>query len=214
MVPKFDTRPALCEAPSAIAVRRRLGIEPAQGGAGRRGADGAEDAGGMPALLVVLVRVAALQVGPHLVARHVGGRHLRPAGLERLRLGQDRRHQHRARMAAQRHVVVVERMRRRAVDPGRLGRRDAPADEVEAGIARRRRQRLLSSLGGSSMLPAIMVPTQSAKPVCTTLSASVGMAARRSSETKSPSERVSGSDMGSPPGVARLLRAARFLCRA
>jgi hypothetical protein len=41
-----------------------------------------------------------------------------------------------------------------------------------------------------------MVPTQSAKPVCTTLNASAGMAASRSSETKAPSERVSVSDMG------------------
>ena len=119
-----------------------VGVEAAQRGAGRGRADGAEDARGVPALLVVLVGIAALQVGPHLVARDVGRRHLRAARLQRLALRQDGRHQHRARMAAQRHIVVVERVRGRAVDPGRLRRRHALAHQVEAGVSRRRRQRL------------------------------------------------------------------------
>ena len=50
-------------------------------------------------------------------------------------------------MTAERHVVVVERMRRRTVDPGRLRRRCPRAHKVEASIAGRRRQHLGQDLG-------------------------------------------------------------------
>jgi hypothetical protein len=50
-------------------------------------------------------------------------------------------------------------------------------------------------LGGPSTLPAIMVPTQSAKPVWTTARAAGGTAARRRLETKAPSARVRDSPM-------------------
>ena len=51
-------------------------------------------------------------------------------------------HQHRAGMAAQRHVVVVERMRRGAVDPGGFGRRALFVAEGKRGGAVGRRQHL------------------------------------------------------------------------
>ena len=123
-------------------LRRLVRIEAAQRGAGRSGGDGAEDARGVPALLVVLLGIAALQVGPHLVARDIGRGELRAGGAQRLALGQDGRHQHGARVAAQSHVVVVERVRGGAVDPGGLGGRHARAGQVEGGVARGRSQRL------------------------------------------------------------------------
>src|SRR5262245_45008439 len=49
--------------------------------------------------------------------------------------------------------------------------------------------------GGASMLPAISVATQSAKPVCTTLKAGAGMASSRRPETKLPRDLVSACDM-------------------
>ena len=50
-------------------------------------------------------------------------------------------------------------------------------------------------LGGSSTLPAIIVPTQSAKPVWTTARASGGTVERRRPEMKVPSARVRDSPM-------------------
>ena len=76
----------------------------------------------MPALLVQQAGIAAEQFGPGLVAGDIGHDHVGARGAERFGLGEDRRHQHRAGMAAQTDIVVVERVRRGAVDPGRFGR--------------------------------------------------------------------------------------------
>ena len=71
-----------------------LGVEPAQRGASSAGADRTENAGRVPALDVMMAGVAARQLGPGLVAGDIGGEHLLATETQRLRLGQDRRHQH------------------------------------------------------------------------------------------------------------------------
>ncbi len=127
-------------------MRGLVRVEPAQRCArcGRR--DGAEDAGRVPALLVVLSSVAADKLGPDLEAGNIGRRQPRAADAEGLAFRQDRRHQHRARMAAQRHVVVVEGMRGGGVDQRCVRRGDALTRQVQAGVARRGRQHLAQDL--------------------------------------------------------------------
>ena len=77
IVPKFAIRPALCEAPSAIAVAVLCGIQLAQLRARRGGADRAIKARRMPALLVAAA-VAPHQLGPGLIARDIGDDHVGP----------------------------------------------------------------------------------------------------------------------------------------
>jgi hypothetical protein len=105
-------------------------------------------------------------------------------------------------MAAQGHVVEVQRVGGGGVDEGGLGRGDAGAGEIEAGLAARRRERPVEE-GGRVLdaLPAIMVPTQSAKPVWTTARASAGTSERRRLDTNAPREAVRESPISvSPPG--------------
>ena len=138
MVPKFDIRPELCEAPSAIACAALSASSRRSDGAGRGRADRAVQAGRMPALLVQQAGIAAEQLGPGFVAGDIGDDHVGAGGAERFGLGQDRRHQHGAGMAAQSHVVVVERMRRGAVDPGGFRRRALFRCRRSASPGRRR----------------------------------------------------------------------------
>ena len=125
---------------------RALGVEPAQIGAGRAGADRAKDAGRVPALAVMVAGVAARQLGPALVAGDIGGEHLAPAEAQRLGFGEDRWHQHGRDMAAAADIVVVERVAGGAVDPGRFRRGGGLAGEIEARSPGRRLQPLAQQL--------------------------------------------------------------------
>ena len=117
-------------------------IQPSQRGAGGGGGDRAEDAGRVPALAVMRAEVARHQLGPDLVAGEEGGHHVAARAAQALRLGQNGRHQHRARVAAQRNVVVVERVGGRAVDPGGFRRGRRAAGEAQRGIAGAGREHL------------------------------------------------------------------------
>ena len=77
----------------------------------------------MPALGVVLVLVAANELGPGFVAGHVGGDHRLAVSPDFVGFRQDGGDQHRARVAQQRGVVIVERMRGDAVEQGEIGGR-------------------------------------------------------------------------------------------
>ncbi len=142
--PKLDIRPADCDAPSAIATADFSGVQLAQLGTRRRRADRAIQPGRMPALLVQKPRIPPEQLGPGLIPGDIGGDHVRARGAQMLRLRQDGRDQHRAGMAAQRHVVIVQRMRRGAVDPGGLRGRGLARAERQCGRSVARCQRLAS----------------------------------------------------------------------
>jgi hypothetical protein len=111
--------------------RHAGGIQLAQLGTCRCSADGAKDARRMPALLMVHRHVAPYQFGPGLVARDIGHDHVLAAGAKHLGFRQDSRHQHGGGMAAQGHVIIVERVRRGAVDPAGLGPEARFATEIE-----------------------------------------------------------------------------------
>ena len=119
MVPKFATSPEDIEAAIAIAVATPLASRPrnlAQAAAAR---DGAEHGGRMPALAMQRHAFAHQQLGPDFEAGDIGGQHLGAARSAGLALGQDRRHQHGARMAVERHVVVIQNVSGDAVDQRR-----------------------------------------------------------------------------------------------
>ena len=94
-------------------------IEAAQFGAGRRCGDGAEHRTGMPALAVQRRRLARQQFGPHFEPCDIGRQHFGAARSARLALGEDRRHQHGARMAVEPDVVVVQHVGGHAIDERR-----------------------------------------------------------------------------------------------
>ena len=81
------------------------------------------------------------------------------------RLGQDRGDQHGAGVSAQRDIVVVQRMRRSAVDPGGLGGRGLAVAEGQGRrtVAGARVSVMMRTL--SSLRPAIIVPMVSMKPM-------------------------------------------------
>jgi hypothetical protein len=61
--------------------------------------------------------IATEQYSPCLVAGDIRHDHIGAGRAERFSLSQDRRDQHCAGMAAQAYIVIVKRVRRRAVDP-------------------------------------------------------------------------------------------------
>ena len=124
-------------------LRGLFGVQTAQAGAGRRGADGTVEAGGVPALLVQQAAVATEQLRPGFVAGDVGDDHVGARGVQGFGLGQDGGDQHGAGMAAQADVVVVERVGGGAVDPGGLGGGALLCAEGEGGGAVGGRQHLL-----------------------------------------------------------------------
>src|SRR5579862_5866398 len=73
----------------------------------------------MPALAMQRHRLAGNKFRPDFVTGDIGSEHLCAARTARLPLRQDRRNQHRARMAVERYVIVVEYMRGDAVDQRR-----------------------------------------------------------------------------------------------
>ena len=78
-----------------------------------------------------LVEVPWLQRGdlcPKFIARDIGRKRIAAAGIKRPTLCQNGGHQNRARMAGKRHVVIVEHVRRDAVDQRRIGGRKVTAD--------------------------------------------------------------------------------------
>ena len=110
-----------------------LGVQLAQLGAGRGGADRAIKPGGMPALLVQQPGVAAEQFSPGLIAGDVGGDHVGAGGAEMFGLGQDGGDQDGAGMAAQGDIVIVQRMGGGAVDPGGFRSRGLAVAEGQGG---------------------------------------------------------------------------------
>ena len=99
--------------------RRLRRIETAQFRAGRSRGDRSKHGRRMPALAMQRHRLAQQKLGPHFVAGHIGRQHFGAARSAGFALGEDRRNQHGARMAVERHVVVVQHMRGNAVDQGR-----------------------------------------------------------------------------------------------
>ena len=82
--------------------------------------DGTEHTSRMPAFQMVLAAVAAVQLGPHFIADDIGAQQIGTGATQHMPLSQDGRRDDRARVAGQRHVVVVERVRGGAVDAGGL----------------------------------------------------------------------------------------------
>ena len=113
---------------------RLLLVEAAQAGGRRGGCHGAEHAGGMPALGVMRVGLAADQLRPYLVADQVGADRGQARCADRFALGEHRRNQNGARMAGQRHVIVVERVSGHAIDERCLGRASALVTEQNARL--------------------------------------------------------------------------------
>ena len=99
--------------------RRLRGIETAQFGACCSSSNGAEHGRRMPALAMQRRRLAQQKLGPHFVAGDIGRQHFGAARSVCFALGKNRRHQDRARMAVERHIVVVQHVRGNAVDQGR-----------------------------------------------------------------------------------------------
>ena len=101
--------------------RAAFGIEAAQRRACGRGPHRAEEARRVPSLVVIAadVGVAARELRHRFVPRGVGGHHLRAGCAQRLGFGQHGRNERSARMpdAALRHIVEIERMGSRAIDP-------------------------------------------------------------------------------------------------
>ena len=190
MVPKLATRPELCEAPSAIACvalsasRPRSDAQAAAAAIAPKMPVGCHPSGGADP-------DHGRRVPPTLRSR----RHRRWPSARRSRPKPpprpESREPSRARMTTQGNIVVVERVRSGAVDPGGLGRGHAWARKIEAGLAGGGASALCKRRGGASMLPAISVPTQSAKPVWTTPSAPGGMLSSLMLATKRPRDVVS-----------------------
>ena len=84
----------------------------------------------MPAFLVQRIRLAVDQLGPDLVAGDVSGDHRLAVGGDLLGFGQDRRNQHGAGMAVEPGVVVIERMRGRAINQREIGRGETGLAEL------------------------------------------------------------------------------------
>ena len=145
-MPKFATRPALWEAAERQRLCRPFSIQAVQGRARGGCADGAEDPGWMPALLMMLVRVTPREFGPDFVSRSIGGCQLGAGRPEGLALGEDRRNQDRARMSAQGDIVEVEGVGGSSIDQRRIWRRNPRTRKIEAGVACSRRQHLLEQL--------------------------------------------------------------------
>ena len=101
-------------------------IEAAQFGARRGCGDRPEHRRRVPALAMQRHRFPFQKFGPDLVACDIGRQHLGAARSARLALREDRRHQHGARMAVERNVVVVQNVRSNAIDQ-RRGFDRAPA---------------------------------------------------------------------------------------
>ena len=80
----------------------------------------AKNAGGVPALQVVLIRLSGKQFGPDLIAHHIGTQCLKARNIQQMAFGQDGRHQHRAGVRRHGHIVKIKRMRRDTVDAGGL----------------------------------------------------------------------------------------------
>ena len=105
-------------------------IEAAQFGARRGCGDWPEHRRRVPALAMQRHWLAFQKFGPDLVACDIGRQHLGAARSARLALREDRRHQHGARMAVERNVVVVQNVRGNAIDQ-RRGFDRAPARPME-----------------------------------------------------------------------------------
>ena len=97
------------------------GREPVQMGDGGGRAHRAQHRGRVPALEMIGIGLAREQFGPDLVADQVGADRVGAGCAQALALGQHGRHQHRARVSAERDVVVVERMGRGGVDQRGIG---------------------------------------------------------------------------------------------
>jgi hypothetical protein len=76
---------------------------------------------GMPALQVIGVGLARQQLRPDFVTYQIGAQRVRARGAQIFALGQHRWNQYSARMAAERDVVVVERVGGGGVDQCRIG---------------------------------------------------------------------------------------------
>ena len=108
-------------------MRRLLGIELAQSRAGRSRRERAHDCGRVKAALVEAPRLQRGDLRPKLIARDIGRKRLAAAGIKRPTHCQNGGHQNRARMAGKRHVVIVEHVRRDAVDKRSIGGREVAA---------------------------------------------------------------------------------------
>ena len=202
MVPKLAVRPAARLAAMASACRDSLLVEPAQIGGGRGGCHRAEHAGRMPALGVMRIALATDQLRPHLVADQVRADRGQARCADRFALGEHRRHEHRARMAGQRHVVVVERVCRDTVDERSLGRAGALLAEQNARLVRgssawHGHASRTSCVTGSSR-PASMVAIVSTKPERMMRTASRGTLSNPGCATKRASWLVSPAMLRSP----------------
>ena len=127
-----------------------VGIQPIEPRAGRRRRQRSPDRGRVEAALVQRAGLELLQQRPHLVARHIGGERLFAARAERPAFGEDRGRERGARMPVHADIVIVEHMRRHAVDErGVAGRQVAPARDLRrAVIAGRGRHHLRHQLHG------------------------------------------------------------------
>ena len=95
----------------------------------------------MKAALVQRTRLELLQQRPHFVAGDISGHRLLAAGTERPTLGENCRRERGARMPVHAHIVVIEHMRRDAVDQRGIGRRQIAADrDFRCAVIRRRRR--------------------------------------------------------------------------
>jgi hypothetical protein len=106
-------------------------VELAQRRARGGGPDRTENVRRVPAFHVVHVGLASDELGPDFVARDVSVEHLRAGRSQLLADSQNSRHQRGTRMAAQRDVVVIERVRRDSHDERGFGRRSLPIAEPE-----------------------------------------------------------------------------------
>ncbi len=111
------------------------GVELAQIGAGGGRGDRAEHRRRVPALAVIGILVALDQMGPHLVARDIGGDGIAPARAQRLGLGEDGGNEDDAGMAGEGDIVIVEGMAGDRVGERRLRGGRAFGAEIKARLA-------------------------------------------------------------------------------
>ena len=122
MEPKLAAMPPAIDAAIADRVGGFAGIEAAHHGGRGGGGNGSEHRARVPALEMILVGIAADQLAPRPRSPpHKPSPSSRRRRRSR-RLRQDGRHQDRAWVSAQSHIIIIERMRRGAVEQRGIGR--------------------------------------------------------------------------------------------
>ena len=112
------------------------GVEPPDDAGRRSSAQGSEDGGRVPALVVVQVPLAHEDIAPHFVSDRIGpdqGRARHRCGM-RVGGSQHGGDQHGAGVVRKREVVVVQGMCRRGIDQGRLRGRQPGGTTDTAGL--------------------------------------------------------------------------------